>query len=331
MKESSPEYLTTKEVAAYLRLNEKKVYALVADGKLPAARISGKWLFPRRLIDDWVKRNTVYPASGLMGALLDEMIIVQGSDDWLLQQALELFQTRTQVPTPSSRIGSLAGLKALNSGLSHVAGCHVDNTRVSEIITTAEGCYLLNLYKRQQGLLIDTRRHPGITTLKGALETGLFWADRQKQSGTYRLASKLFTQASTDPPKTRKGPFASHLEMAVAIRSGQADAGLGIQVAAQRLNLHFIPLQEELFKLAIPVAYASHPQMSRFLAFILDFFKATKPHERPGYNTNVLGHLEIIGAPKTPQRPERTAQQPDWAFLKSHQKIQKGKKDGATA
>ena len=35
------EYLTTREVAKYLRLNEKKVYALVADGQLPAARISG--------------------------------------------------------------------------------------------------------------------------------------------------------------------------------------------------------------------------------------------------------------------------------------------------
>lgn len=31
-------YFTTKEVAMYLHLNEKKIYAMVAEGKLPAAR-----------------------------------------------------------------------------------------------------------------------------------------------------------------------------------------------------------------------------------------------------------------------------------------------------
>lgn len=45
------ESLTTREVARYVRLNEKKVYALVSEGQLPAARLSGKWLFPKHLID----------------------------------------------------------------------------------------------------------------------------------------------------------------------------------------------------------------------------------------------------------------------------------------
>ena len=42
-----PEYLSSSEVARYLKLNQKKVYALVAAGQLPAARISGKWCFQR--------------------------------------------------------------------------------------------------------------------------------------------------------------------------------------------------------------------------------------------------------------------------------------------
>ena len=80
------DYLTTREVARYLRLNEKKVYALVSEGQLPAARLSGKWLFPKHLIDQWVERKTVIPVSGLMGALLGEMIVIQGSDDWLFSR-----------------------------------------------------------------------------------------------------------------------------------------------------------------------------------------------------------------------------------------------------
>ena len=97
-----PEYLSSSEVARYLKLNPKKVYALVAAGQLPAARISGKWLFPKELVDRWIAEHTVYPAGGLMGALLDQLLVLQGSDDWLLSRVIDRFQSRfgTSIPAP---------------------------------------------------------------------------------------------------------------------------------------------------------------------------------------------------------------------------------------
>ena len=59
------EIMTIEEVAAYLRLNEKKIYALISAGKLPAARISGKWLFPKHLVDQWVEDRTPWVCPGL--------------------------------------------------------------------------------------------------------------------------------------------------------------------------------------------------------------------------------------------------------------------------
>ena len=50
--------MTTAEVARHLRLNQKKVYAMVAAGDIPAVRVSGKWLFPRALIDSWLEEHT---------------------------------------------------------------------------------------------------------------------------------------------------------------------------------------------------------------------------------------------------------------------------------
>ncbi|MGD9710380.1 MAG: helix-turn-helix domain-containing protein, partial [Halothiobacillaceae bacterium] len=38
--------LDTREAAAFLHLNEKKLYELAKNGELPAARVGGKWLFP---------------------------------------------------------------------------------------------------------------------------------------------------------------------------------------------------------------------------------------------------------------------------------------------
>ena len=47
-------FMSVKQVAEYLNLNEKKVYALVNEGKIPGTKITGKWMFPRELVDRWI-------------------------------------------------------------------------------------------------------------------------------------------------------------------------------------------------------------------------------------------------------------------------------------
>ena len=51
------EFLTTKEVAALLRIKERTVYDLVKEGSIPVSRVTGKLLFPRELVEAWVRRN----------------------------------------------------------------------------------------------------------------------------------------------------------------------------------------------------------------------------------------------------------------------------------
>ena len=53
-----PELMTTKEVAAYLRIKERKVYDLISARRIPCSRVAGKWLFPKGLIDLWVVQNS---------------------------------------------------------------------------------------------------------------------------------------------------------------------------------------------------------------------------------------------------------------------------------
>ena len=40
------QFLTTRELAAMLRVKERKVYELAAEGALPVRRVTGKLLFP---------------------------------------------------------------------------------------------------------------------------------------------------------------------------------------------------------------------------------------------------------------------------------------------
>jgi putative molybdopterin biosynthesis protein len=286
------EYLSTREVAQYLKLNQKKVYALVAAGQLPAARISGKWLFPKHLIDQWVSQNTVYPTTGVMGALLDDMIVLQGSDDWLLSRVIERFQSARDTAVPSAPVGSVAGLTALGEGKAHVASCHVDLAEVRRHVRTPS--QLVSLFTREQGLIYDRARTKRLTSLAAAASRRLRFAERQEQSGTYRLVRRLLAEAGVEPTWTPVGPFTSHLDLALAIRAGQADAGVGARIAARMAGLDFVPLATESFDLLVPGAFASRPRMAAFLEFALDDLGREAKRGASGYSFQQLGRMQPL-------------------------------------
>ncbi len=71
--------MTTREVAEFLRIKERKVYDLVKARRIPCTRVTGKWLFPRRSIDAWLAEvappfdptgNTALVAATLMYEIL---------------------------------------------------------------------------------------------------------------------------------------------------------------------------------------------------------------------------------------------------------------------
>lgn len=47
--------LTVREIAEYLKLNEKTTYRLVAEGKIPGFKVGGAWRFQKKDIDRWIK------------------------------------------------------------------------------------------------------------------------------------------------------------------------------------------------------------------------------------------------------------------------------------
>jgi excisionase family DNA binding protein len=52
---STRNFLTTKEVAQYLRVNPYTVYRLVSQKKIPAYKVGSQWRFKRSVLDHWLK------------------------------------------------------------------------------------------------------------------------------------------------------------------------------------------------------------------------------------------------------------------------------------
>ena len=124
-----PELMNTREVARYLGINEKKVYFLAKSGKIPCTRVTGKWTFPKKLIDQWIEES----ASGLVArkAKAEErrFLLAAGSDDPSLGILHDLYEAQTQ---PASffmtTVGSSGGLAAIRSGVADFATAHLLGT-----------------------------------------------------------------------------------------------------------------------------------------------------------------------------------------------------------
>ncbi|WP_342778976.1 methylation-associated defense system helix-turn-helix domain-containing protein MAD1 [Extensimonas perlucida] len=46
--------MTIREVAEYLKVNERTIYRLLSAKKLPAFKVGGSWRFRRTDIDRWI-------------------------------------------------------------------------------------------------------------------------------------------------------------------------------------------------------------------------------------------------------------------------------------
>ncbi|ART78923.1 methylation-associated defense system helix-turn-helix domain-containing protein MAD1 [Oceanisphaera avium] len=50
----SDEVLTIKEVAEYLKVNERTIYRLAASGELPGFRVGNAWRFKKSDLEEWI-------------------------------------------------------------------------------------------------------------------------------------------------------------------------------------------------------------------------------------------------------------------------------------
>src|SRR5215471_16670917 len=109
--------LTTDEAATYLRLSERKLYELVANGAVPCTKVTGKWLFPKAALDRWLAAGLLTPALAHAPA----PPIVGGSHDPLLEWALrESASVLASLPE-----GSETGLLRLARGEVTAAAIHL--------------------------------------------------------------------------------------------------------------------------------------------------------------------------------------------------------------
>ncbi len=107
---------------------------------------------------------------------------------------------------------------------------------------------LVHLWRREQGLLVPpATRAPSSGS---ATSPSLRVVRRPSGTGTRTLLDRLLLGEGIEPD-TISGPTVElHLDVALAVATGEADAGLGLRSAATPLGLDFVPLSWEPFQIA---------------------------------------------------------------------------------
>ncbi|UZH11638.1 MULTISPECIES: helix-turn-helix transcriptional regulator [unclassified Halomonas] len=285
-------YLTTAEVADYLRLKERKVYDLVRQGQIPCSRITGKLLFPRQQIDLWVLNHL----EGDQAQRLTVPLVVAGSQDPLLEWAIR--ESGSDLAMLCQ--GSGDGVRRLLDGKAMLAGIHLldaSTQRYNEPdalgLSGMRDLLIVRWAKRRQGLLLPAGNPLKITRLSDLKRTGVRVAHRQPDAGAARLLSCLLSQAGIGSTALNWAPHASLNEddLALSIGQGEADVGLGVEAAAQRQQLDFIPLCEEPFDLIMRRRSYFEPSIQRLLAFAHQARFAERAAQLGGYNLAEIGKI----------------------------------------
>ncbi len=282
----SAELMNTKEVAEYLDIHEKQVYALIKAERIPCTRVTGKWIFSKKLIDEWIESDSkisLKQARGKTGKI-SGAILASGSND----PVLDMLLTATKKTHPdfyifSSNTGSVSGLKSLNSGLTDIALSHLFDPETKQYNIPYLAKYLpdinpvvVNLFHRELGFVLKPETAGRFQGFADLADGKIRLVNRQRGSGT-RMLLDYHLQKEEIAPVTITGyenEVYTHLEVGLVILSGDADTGIASAAVGKLLGLNFIPVTSENFDMIMSqTTYFQSPIQSFLETLKGDIFK----------------------------------------------------------
>ena len=298
--------LSTKEVAQLLNVNEKMVYTLVAEKGLPASKVTGKWLFPRHLVEQWVETQTInYPDTGKLMPLQQGILVLAGSNDPLLDRAISLFNSQFQAPLAVfGNLGSMGGLRALRQNLCHIASSHLLQEDEEEY--NFEYAFqeldsmpaVVNFSRREQGILVAAGNPKKISGVADLAKPGVRMVNRPLGTGTRLLLDREFKKAGIQGEKIDGYDIElhRHLDVGLEIVAGRVDAGPGIGAVAGLLDIGFIPIRWERFDLMILKDHFFDEGIQRFLGLLHEKAFKQLGEKFSGYDLSFSGKMIYPGA-----------------------------------
>lgn len=284
------EILSAKDLSKYLKINEKKIYKLVQETKLPHIKIGGKIAFTKEIIDRWILENTER----------ERQVYIAGSDDALLTRIIDIYNAKNEDAVFYAPIGSVNGLRLLKNRAATMSSVHIldidrkeYNIAYLDRYLTRDDYLVIQLFLREQGFYLPKGNPKGVNRFQDIVSKGLTFINRNKGSGTRILVDFLIQEQYIDPGAVRgyATEVGSHLQGGLKVLSGEADAAFGIRYVAHMLDLAFVPQYNERFDMVIPTDYFFANHVKKFLTFFEQPALLNNIKDFTGYDLTKMGNI----------------------------------------
>ena len=253
---SEPTFLNAKQLAEYLQINEKKIYALANDGRLPGTKITGKWLFPKSLIDHWLLESS-------HGGIFTDRLLIAGSEDPLLHRLVIdlLKQFGAEALISYTPTGTALGLSLLARRRTDVCAIHWGPLQESHIrhaaliqqYSESSQWLIVRLLQREQGFMLNPALAIEGISIADIFHQNWIWAMRSDGAGSQRFLEETAGAYGVELSELNSSLQAqTEREVASLLSQGQADIAPGPHSVAREFGLQFIPVGWEGFDLVLP-------------------------------------------------------------------------------
>ena len=226
--------------------------------------------------------------------------IFMGSHCPLLEEILK--KVREKAPIKTFYTGSMGGLKSIIEGLADMSGIHLYQKGEYNIPILEElnikNVILVRGYIREQGFIY--RQDIKVKSFKDIIENNLRFINRNPGSGTRNLIEELLkntareTGESVEKLKEKIIGYnleaRSHEAVAYMIHKGVADVGIGVRYVAEKYNLGFEKITDEIYDILIHKGSLNQLAVKQVLEIlnspsfrqIIKSFPGYKIHEKTG-------------------------------------------------
>ncbi len=228
---------------------------------------------------------------------------VTASHDPLLAAFVEAPALRASLALELQFKGSVDSLAEFAAGRADLAGFHVplradaeadDDPLLARL--SARRDRLIRFAEREQGLMVAAGNPKRVRSIADLARKRLGFVNRQRGSGTRLLFDELLAREGVDPAQVAgyHDEEFTHLAVAARVAAGRADAGFGVQAAASRFGLDFIPLQRERYAFALRSRSVTDPRIVRFREALAGRAFRRIARGFAGYDTSQAGELCAI-------------------------------------
>lgn len=202
---------------------------------------------------------------------------IHASHGFAVARLPQLLRGHPEIEVDLRYLGSVESLASLGRGACDLAGFHVPEGPAGPRVT---GHYLrwlnpatqrlVHLVTRTQGLFVARGNPKALHGLRDLARADVVFINRQKGAGTRLLFDDLLQEAGLRPADLHGYETEEYTHDAVAayVASGTADAGFGVEPAARRFQLDFVPLARERYLLLCHRETLERPELTALLRLL---------------------------------------------------------------